>query len=478
LGSVVLLKGGDGDDTLSVRFNGIPGGVIGVDGGPGADTLNLLNVESLPEPRQLKPDPNVPGSGELLTQGVVVLCYANIEKIPATAFQAASFLLPTKDPNSGKPNFGVVVTGNVFFPSDQLSNLPFAPVIAQPNPISEFGFSAPTLAIGDVNEDGFPDLVVAMGSGYAPLVTVFDGRSIFIAGSAKNPTILAEFFAYNTLFAGGVYVAVGNVQGASPPPGQIKGQPNIITGAGRGAGPGDGQLQIFKYKGGYDPTKFPGGGVNLTYSDPNVYPGFTGGVRVASGDVNGDGKDDIVTGAGPGGGPHVKVISGPNKALLASFMAYGSFSGGVFVAAGKFNNADANADVMTGAGFGGSPHIKVFNGATIANPNPGLLASFFAFPSPSVPPNGLFGGTGALTAGVSGVAFGSQEAANGDKKAAILAGSGLGQPAELRLFDAGNLTELSDTFFTFDTKTNTVGQAPVFGPNVLIAGVNVAGILF
>src|SRR5207244_1471724 len=62
---------------------------------------------------------------------------------------------------------------------------------------------------------------------------------------------------------------------------------------------------------------------------------FRGGVRVAAGDVNGDGTDDIITGAGPGGGPHVKVFSGVDGSLLLSFFAYDArFSGGVFVAAG------------------------------------------------------------------------------------------------------------------------------------------------
>src|SRR5438876_99758 len=62
-------------------------------------------------------------------------------------------------------------------------------------------------------------------------------------------------------------------------------------------------------------------------------PSFTGGVSVAVGDVNGDGHADIVTGAGPGGAPHVKVFDGQTLLEIRSFFAYDpSFTGGVNVA--------------------------------------------------------------------------------------------------------------------------------------------------
>jgi hypothetical protein len=53
---------------------------------------------------------------------------------------------------------------------------------------------------------------------------------------------------------------------------------------------------------------------------------------VAATDLDGDGQDDIITAAGPGGGPHVRGLSGVNRADLTGFYAYhAAFAGGVFI---------------------------------------------------------------------------------------------------------------------------------------------------
>ena len=107
---------------------------------------------------------------------------------------------------------------------------------------------------------------------------------------------------------------------------------------------------------------------------------FRGGVHVAVGDVNGDGVPDYVTAPGAGGGPHIEAFNGRDLSLLASFLAYDPvFKGGVNVAVGDVNG-DGIADIITGAGTGGGPHVRVFDviGSTPAQ-IAGPLGSFFAY---------------------------------------------------------------------------------------------------
>ena len=87
---------------------------------------------------------------------------------------------------------------------------------------------------------------------------------------------------------------------------------------------------------------------------------FTGGVRVAVADLNGDGTFDIITAPGPGGGPRVRVFDGATGAGLADFYAYEeTFQGGVWVTAGPIGNGQVG--IATGADAGGGPRVRVFD---------------------------------------------------------------------------------------------------------------------
>jgi hypothetical protein len=103
-------------------------------------------------------------------------------------------------------------------------------------------------------------------------------------------------------------------------------------------------------------------------------PFFNGGVSVAAGDINGDGYADVVTGAGPGGGPHVKVYSGKTLTQIESYYAFNpTFNGGVNVALADVIGK-GRPDVVAGRTTG-QTLINVFDGLTEAR-----LTSFYAFP--------------------------------------------------------------------------------------------------
>jgi hypothetical protein len=199
------------------------------------------------------------------------------------------------------------------------------------------------VAIGDVNGDGVPDIVTGAGAGGGPAVRAFDGR---------NGAMLYSFYAYDVNFRGGVSVAVGDVNG--------DGRADIVTGAGSGGGPAV--------------RAFDGRNLNMLRDFYAYDVNFRGGVSVAVGDVNGDGRADIVAGAGSGGGPAVRAFDGRNGAMLYSFYAYDvNFRGGVSVAVGDVNG-DGRADIVTGAGSGGGPHVRVFDGRSRT-----LLDGFYAY---------------------------------------------------------------------------------------------------
>lgn len=142
-------------------------------------------------------------------------------------------------------------------------------------------------------------------------------------------------------------------------------------------------LGAFEFRGGSerpDPPMYAGSGpgsspqvrrfdtnANLTAAFVPFDPAFTGGVRVAKADFNRDGVPDLVAAAGPGGGPHVRVLDGATGAELLSLFAFDpGFRGGVSVAAGDVNRIPwrQEPNVLVGAGPGGGPSVRMFDGPT------------------------------------------------------------------------------------------------------------------
>ncbi len=174
------------------------------------------------------------------------------------------------------------------------------------------------------------DLVIAPAS---------NGFGHQVAVTEKNGNLKKQFLAYDKNFRGGVNVAAGDVDG--------DGQDEIITGVSSGGGP---QVKIFSGLGALKSQFFA--------YDKN----FRGGVNVAVADVDGGARNkkaEIITAPGQGGGPHI-IIFNNYAQKVGQFFAYDkNFRGGVNVYGGDVDN-DGLEEIITGAGPGGAPHVRIF----------------------------------------------------------------------------------------------------------------------
>lgn len=229
------------------------------------------------------------------------------------------------------------------------------------------GYNGPVQsATGDVNGDGIADIVYGIGPGGGSFLQIIDGRT----GATVFPRAVPTFEAS---FTGGINVAVSDIN--------LEGTAEIIVAPDQG---GSARVQIFRLVG------------NQLQVLQNFFaiedPAFRGGARVGVGDVNGDGFEDLVVGAGFGGGPRVAIYNGttlltPNvqpAKLIPDFFAFEpGLRDGVFVAVGDLNG-DGFQDPIFGGGPGGGPRITAYSGASIAQgitPSFGgpFLINFFAF---------------------------------------------------------------------------------------------------
>lgn len=168
---------------------------------------------------------------------------------------------------------------------------------------TDLGSSGARVAAGDVNGDGNADVVVASGPGVAPVVRVFSGA---------NGAVLREFTGFDNDLPNGMFVAAGDVNGDA--------LDDIVIGAGEGT---TSRVRVFDAATGTEITLFSA-----------FEPWRIGGVRVASADINGDGRAEIIAASGPGDPPVVHVFDGKTGALLSEFLAYAAgYTGGIYVGA-------------------------------------------------------------------------------------------------------------------------------------------------
>lgn len=114
----------------------------------------------------------------------------------------------------------------------------------------------------------------------------------------------------------------------------------------------------------------------------SVFGGFSGGIFLAAGDVDRDGKAELAVSADMGGGPRVSVFKVQNGALqtVADFIAFESpdFRGGSRIALADINR-DGVADLIVGAGVGGGPRVSIYSGTSLLSGHPNrLIPDFFA----------------------------------------------------------------------------------------------------
>lgn len=187
------------------------------------------------------------------------------------------------------------------------------------------------------------EIITGTAEGFGPQVTIFDG----------NGNVIIRFFAYSPHLRSGVRVAACDLN--------KDGTSEIVTAPGKGGRP---HIRIFNGKG-----------------EPTIHPGFfaldgkfQGGANIACGDVNADGRAEIIVAAAKGGGPHVTVHNYKGQ-TIASFMAYDkNFKGGIRLATADFNDDDRD-EILTGPEVGAS-HVQMFNALEnkVIRLNPGFYA--------------------------------------------------------------------------------------------------------
>ena len=223
------------------------------------------------------------------------------------------------------------------------ANNNLTPVGGPLTPFANFQGAVRTVT-ADVNGDGTLDVILGTGPGGGSQIRILNGKTL--------TDLVPQFMAFESSFNGGVYLAAADFDG--------DGRAEIIVSPDQGGGP---RVKTVGLQGSVIQTRADFFGIN----DSN----FRGGARVAAGDVNKDGRPDLIVAAGIGGGPRVSIIDGNSvlnntpRNLTADFFAFDpTLRNGVYVTIGDMNN-DGFGDLIFGAGPGGGPRVRALSSQSL-----------------------------------------------------------------------------------------------------------------
>ena len=224
------------------------------------------------------------------------------------------------------------------------------------------------VVLADFNGDGTDDLIAATGPGEAPVISIYDGKT--------GAELVSRLEAFESTFTGGVNLSAGDFNG--------DGKADIVVSADNGGGP---RVRVFNAA--MIPMAPDANMPSAIMADffGIEDPDFRGGARTTVGDINGDGVNDLVVAAGIGGGPRIAMFNGTSIAagmtptrLTGDFFAFEStLRDGAMVSVGDING-DGRGELIAAAGPGGAPRVTIFNGVEIAQgraETSGRIADFY-----------------------------------------------------------------------------------------------------
>jgi len=250
---------------------------------------------------------------------------------------------------------------------------------------------------GDIDHDGRAEWVVTPELRGGPRVVIFhllaDGT--FDLTSPGQPSLVANFFGIgDPAFRDGDRAALGDVNG--------DGILDVFSIAAFNGGPRtalyDGRDVLTHRAAGRDPVKLAGD----FFAAPSGADEGRGGRSIAVGDVNGDGRADLIaTGDNLlGTGNRVVIFSGADLMAgkfpglgatpLANFGVGGQSPGALVSVAAVNADGDAKADLAVGSGAGQATLVKVYAGKDLSGASEPASTSFDPFGTTT--PNGVFVG--------------------------------------------------------------------------------------